>query len=347
MHRQELIDKLELVQPALSKTNLVPILQNFWFKNDHIIAYNDSIAIKVGMKSGFEGAVPPTLWSLLSASKATEVEFKVQKKGTLEVKAASSKFKIPFLEDTETWIFEMPKADKEHALQVDIVKFLAALSLVMRSSKENIMKPEYLGVTVQVTGQDLSLFATCGATLSFAWTHVAGDSDDFKVVLSPSFCKQMLSISKLEGEKHLEIHGDYSLFQCGDVVLFGRLVEVQKPLDFDGVIDSVFPKEMEKDLVSIPSKLELILDRSIVVADKKAVMEIQVENGKASFFSKSDKGEVRDNLTMEEHHPDVSVNIDPRLFRHGYGFHTKMLLTEKGLVMVDKDHNLYLVSASQ
>lgn len=348
MNREELIEKLELVSPALSKTNLVPVLTHFWFYPDLIMAYNDLISIETKLNSGFSGAVPSTLLSLLSASKAKDVDFKIGKNGILEVKAASSKFKLPFLDSEKTNIFMMPDPDKAKALPVDINKFMEALKLVMNSLKEDPAMPDSLGVTLSHVAPSLSLFATNDATISFAWVDI-GQCEDFRVVLSGAFCRQMVALFKLEGEKHLEIHEDYSLFQVGDVVLFGKLVDVKKPQDFDAVIGSVFPIELEKDLVSIPTKLEMILDRSIIITDKaSSVMEIHVENGVASFLSKSDlKGEVRDHMQMEEHHPDVSVNIDPRLFKVGYGVYTKLLLTEKCLVMADDNHNLYLVSASQ
>lgn len=350
MNREDLIEKLELVSPALSKINLVPVLQHYWFYPNHIVAFNDQIAIEVKFASGFSGAVPNTLLSLLTASKADKVDFKVPKKGTLEIKAASSKFKLPFLDTDDTNIFVMPDPDKSKALSIDINKFLEAMTMVMRSLKENPSMPDSLGVTLSFIDPSISLFATNDATISFAWVD-AGSSDrkPFRAVLSGAFCRQMLALSKLEGEKHLEIHSDYSLFVCGEVVLFGRLVDVPKPLDFDAVIEQAFPIVREKELVSVPSKLELILDRSIIITDKdNSVMEIHVEDGIANFLSKSAaKGEVRDHMQMEEHHPDVSINIDPRLFKHGFGHYNKMLLTERCLVMVNDDHFLYLVSATQ
>lgn len=348
MLRTDLLEKLERVAPALSTNNLVPILQHFWFKENELICYNDQIAIQTTLKSGFAGAVPATLTSLLSVSRAKEVEFIDSSNGTLTVKAASSRFKLPFLDEKATEIFTMPLPTKD-ALPVDMNSFLSAIESCTRSLKEDTSMPDSLGITIVYNDKGFDLYATNDATISYARVKTKQELKEFRVVISGEFCRQMLNLAKLDGTKHLEIHDTYSLFKCGENVLFGRLVDVQRPLDFDAVIDSSFPASAEKQLVSIPSKLELILDRAIVITDSKQdrpKTDITIKDGIAKFFSQSvDRGEVHDQVQLEVHHPDVSVSIDPRLFKAGWGAYDKMVLTKNCLVM-SKGASLYLVSAS-
>jgi DNA polymerase III sliding clamp (beta) subunit (PCNA family) len=359
VNRQDLLQKLELVKPALSSINLVPVLTHFWFRDNSLICFNDQIAIKTKLVSNFVGAIPDTLTSLLSVSKAKEVEFFVGKdadgkalpEGQLLVKAASSKLKLPFMEEKYTKIFEMPKPNKEDALPVDMAAFLEAIDLCTRSLKEDTSMPDSLGITLVFESDYVELYATNDATISYARVKIRGKFNDKlqRVIISGHFCRQMLSLAKLEGTKHIEIGAGYSLFQCGDNYLFGKLVDVQRPLDFDAVIESTFPVALHKNLVSIPSKLELILDRAVIITESKterSKTEITVSDGIAKFFSQSEKGEVRDTMQVEEFHPEVSVSIDPRLFKNGFGHFDKMLLTETCLVM-SKGTSLYLVSASQ
>lgn len=348
MIRTELIEKLERVAPALSNTNLVPVLQHFWFSGEYLACYNDQIAILTPLRSNFRGAVPATLISLLSVSRAKDVEFQDVKSGILTVKAASSKFKLPYLDEKATEIFTMPEADEKKALPVDVKAFIEAVSSCMRSLKEDTSIPDSMGVTLAYNKKGIDLFATNDATISTSRVNTKREMDDFRVVISGDFCRQMLSLAKLDGAKHLEIHDNYSLFVCGDNTLFGKLVDVQRPLDFDQVIDDSFSREIEAQLIEIPSKLELILDRAIVITDSKQdrpKTDVTIEKGVAKFFSQSvDRGEVFDTLQVPNH-PDVSVSIDPRLFKAGYGFFDTFVLTEKCLVM-SKGANLYLVSAS-
>jgi DNA polymerase III sliding clamp (beta) subunit (PCNA family) len=344
MDREKLLEKLELVKPALAKNDLVPVLRHFWFKNDALTAYNDQIAIQTKLVSNFAGAIPDTLVALVKASRAKEVEFSEVVKGQLVIKAASGKFKLPFLPDEATKIFDMPDPDPKQALPVDMNEFLEAIESCMLSLKEDPSMPDSLGITLIFEDiAKISLYATNDATISHASVGLKKDiNTKNRVVLSGNFCRQMLSIAKLEGKKYIELADDYSMFVCGDTSLFGRLVDVSKPLGFEDVIQSSFPKEGRNNLVSIPTKLELMLDRACVIGDKTSIV---VEGGIAKFLSKSDKGEVRDSVQLESNHPDVSININPRLFRNGYGNFDKMLLTETCLVM-SKGTNLYLVSAS-
>lgn len=366
MNRVSLLECLERVKPALSNNNLVPVLSHFWFKDDTVSAYNDQIAISTKLKSDFAGAVPDTLISLLTVSRAKEVEFFVGEdsagkklpEGQLLVSAASSKLKLPFLEEKATEIFKMPKPDRDLALPIDMKLFLDAIDSCTRSLREDTSMPDSLGITVGFAPNHLDFYATNDSTISYAKIKtnravVQIRKDDpsphgMRVVLSGNFCRQMLTLSKLSDKSHIEIHDGYSLFECGDTVLFGRLVDVPRPLDFDSVIEQSFPKAMEKNLVAIPSKLELILDRSVIITESKTERSktaITVKDGIAKFLSKSEKGEVRDSVQLEDAHPDVSVNIDPRLFKNGWGFFDKFVLTEQCLIM-SKGSSLYLVSAS-
>lgn len=357
MNRTDLVERLERVAPALSSNNLVPVLSHFWFNKNNLLAYNDQIAISTKLNSNFAGAVPgSTLMSLLSASRAKEVDFFVNEdaegkelsEGQLLIKAASSKLKLPFMDEKATKIFEMPKISSD-LLPVNMDEFLEAVDACMRSLKEDTSMPDSLGITLSFNENYINLYATNDATISFAKVKTKQPIKEGRLVLSGNFCRQMVALAKLGDKKQLEITNDYSLFQCGDTVLFGRLVNVQRPLDFDSVIQNTFSKELHKNLVSIPTKLQLILERAIIITESKTERSktaITVKQGVARFFSQSkEKGEVRDNVQLEDMQPDVTMNVDPRLFKAGYGFFDKMHITEQCLIMA-KGTSLYLVSAS-
>jgi DNA polymerase III sliding clamp (beta) subunit (PCNA family) len=354
INRIELVEKLDRVAPALSSNNLVPVLSHFWFNKDVLTAYNDQIAISTKLNSGFVGAVPNTLIQLLSASRAKDVDFTYDDAGNLTVKAASAKFKLPYLTAKSFDIFEMPQPNVKNALPVDMGKFLEAIDSCTRSLKEDTSMPDSLGITLSLEAGNIHLYATNDATISYAHIKQINSRIELplqRVVLSGNFCRQMLSIAKTGGSSHVEIHSDYSLFVCNNTILFGRLIDVQRPLDFDAVIESSFPQELHKNLVSIPTKLQLMLERAIIITESKTERSktaISIKDGIAKFVSQSsEKGEVKDSVQLEAQHPDVSVTIDPRLFKQGYdGKFDKMLLTENCLVMTRGD-SLYLVSASQ
>jgi DNA polymerase III sliding clamp (beta) subunit (PCNA family) len=303
MNRVDLIEKLKLVEPALSINNLVPVLSHFWFFDNTLMAYNDQIAIKTKLNSEFVGAVPgDTLLALLNASRAKDVEFFVKKdangkelpEGTLSIKAASSNLKLPYMDLADTPVFQMPESQDSTNLPVDITAFLSCLESCMKSLKEDTSIPDSLGITLSFEDSLLKMYATNDATISYASLKLKQKTKNRRTVISGNFCRQMLALSSLSGKKHLEITSDYSLYICGDTILFGRLVDVPRPLDFDSVIESAFPKEVQKNLVEIPTKLSLILDRAIIITDTKddnSRMSVSVKDGIAKFFTASERAQ--------------------------------------------------------
>lgn len=356
MDRERLVEALELVSPALSTNDLVPALSHYWFRDGQLMAYNDKIAISTKLPSDFRGAVPKTLLDLLAASKAKEVEL-MPKAGELIVKAASSKFKLPFLPETQTMIFSIPEPEPGKKLLVNTEDFLNALDLCKKSLKENPAAPSTLGVTLNIEVGDaepcLFLHSTNNATITRTSLAVKDTpAIDFdQVVLSWAFCKQMALVSKQLGKKRLEINDGYALFTCGDTTLFGRLVETPKAVDFKTTIEVVYPSSDWDHAVQIPTKMELILDRACIIANSKQLpkTEITVKGGIASVFSSSEKGEVNDSVQLEGH-PDAHICVDPRLVRNGYDHFDKILITGSCVAMSrshkdqQRDTDLYLIS---
>lgn len=359
MNRVDFLDKLKLVAPALSDNTLVPVLNHFWFRGDRLLAYNDQIALSTPCKIDFKGAVPgSTLISLLSASRAKDVEFLVGKdangnklpEGQLLIKAASSRLKLPYLEEEATTLFDMPQPSQKDALNASMKDFLFGVETCLRSVQENTAIPDSLGITVLPRNKQLDLYATNDSTISHVCIELkAVPILKDRVVLSGAFCRQMVALAALSDKNQLEIHDDYSLFKSGDNLLFGRLVNVPKPLDFSASIESHYPVGSEDSLVAIPSKLQLVLERAIIITDSKTERSrtsIVIKDGKASFYSKSEKGEVRDSVLLEASHPDVEITIEPKLLKSGYGFFERMLFTETCAIMT-KDNALYLIAAAQ
>jgi len=353
MNRKDLVDKLEQVAPALSGNDLIPILTHFWFTGEHVLAYNDQIAISAPCKVDFEGAVPGmTLLNLLKASRAKDVEFVVGKddKNELTIKAASSRFKLGLLpyRDFEE-VFVMPKPGKDpEALSTK--SFLSCIDCCMRSVSIDTSVPDQLGITLIPDGKDLLFYSTDDRTLSHARLAVKGGTSlKQRVILSSHFCRQVLNLVNDAKPLHLEIHKDHALLMgAGGTLLFGKLVHSEKPLNFNSILDHNFPEGSENKLVTIPTKLELILERAVIVASASVEpvrTHINVQGGVVRFSTVSARGEVHDTLQIEGKHKDVEIKVDAKLLKNGYGQFDQMLLTSSCFVMVNEDV-LYLVAAS-
>jgi DNA polymerase III sliding clamp (beta) subunit (PCNA family) len=348
MKRSELVESLEIVAPALSKTDMVPTLKHFWFRGDSLMAYNDFIGTSVELKTEFIGAVPATLLQMLKASKAKDTEFDTDGE-MLVVKAASSKFKFPTL-GKDSFIFDMPKPKSKAVLKVNTEQFLKGIKDCLYSVGDDMLTPDQVGITLLMDGDDLCLFAINGATMTCVRTKCGEVTFKDRVILPADFCRELLRIEDLVKEDlHIEIHDDHVLAVCGDVTLFGKLVESDKPLDFLKVMSDHFPSEMKKKMVPIPTKLELMLDRALIITDGtddgKTAVTVKRDGAdcKMYFSSTSTRGEVHDTVLVGKQHPEVKIVVKAKWLKIGYGRFTDMIVTDKCVAM-SGERSLYLVA---
>ncbi len=348
MQRIDLVEMLQLVSPGLSGNDLIPILSHVWFTGSDLMTYNDHIAISCPLKTTFTGAVPgSTLIDLIKNSRAKEVEF-VSADNELIIKAASSRFKLALIPDDAFSIFEMPQPSK-NVLPLP-PEFFAAVARCMQSVGTDPSTPEQLGVTLVPNGKELSLHATN----NFTMTHdkiILPEPLKLKdrVTLSADFCKQMISIAKAEKKVKVEIHDDHSLLTTTTgISLFGRLIEIDKPLDFAGIMKANVPADAKKNAVAVPSKLRLMIERAIIITNattEKSFTEISIRDGKMKFISKSARGEVMDSVLLGETQEDVTLNLDCKYLKPAFDAYDKMLITDRCFIML-KGQSIYMVAGT-
>lgn len=347
MNRKLLLDRLTKVKPALATNDLIPALTHLWFSGDEVLAYNDAVGISTPCDAAITGMVPgSTLLAMLQMSKAKEVEFTAAN-GEVHVKAASAKIKLPLL-PVDKPLFEMPMIKGGEVLPADSADFVTAIEQCLRSVTNDPSVPDQTGVTVIPGKKSLTLFSTNGATISSATVQVTGEVGlTRRVVLSGQFCEQLVRLARGDKKAKLVINEDQALLKTGDGTrLFGKLVEVDKPLDFAGQVEGMVPKNYKDQAVPIPTMMARILDRALVVSDptgEGAYTQITVKAGRAAFLTKSGRGEIRDGVTLGDNQPDISISADPRWLKVGCVDFTKMLITADCVIMCG-DRTLYLVA---
>lgn len=345
MLRTELLEKLELVAPGLSSIDLIPLLTHLWFKGDTVMGYNDQIAIQASYKTGLKCAVPgQTLISLLRNSDQKEVELELVDQ-TLHVKLKRSDFTLGIL-PSEDFIFEMPKANGGE-LPVDFMRFRGAIECCMRSISTDTSIPDQLGITLIIEGDNINLYSTNNSTISHAKVPLNGKAP-FKerVVLSAPFCKEMLELTKTVVGT-IYIADDHSLMTRGSVSLFGRLIEVDKPIPFAKVLKHHLPDDHRKKAVEMPDRLAMMLTRAMVITDSPTEQTktlFTVKDGSMTLLSESGKGKVKDVVKVEGH-PDVSVKLEPKLLSLGLADFDNFLVTDQCAIM-SRGTRIYMVAAT-
>lgn len=349
MFRLDLLAKLQVVAPALSDKELIPVLTHFWFQGDTVMAFNDQIAIETNLKTNFTGAVPgKTLMDLLEASRAERVKFEL-KQDNLHVTAARTKIDLRVL-PTSDFVFEMPKVAENEGLTGSPL-FLPAIEACMQSISNDTSIPDQLGLTIIPNGKTLDLFATNNATLSYAKVKVKTDLPG-RIILSKPFCQQFLQVARTE-KFRLLVDADCVMVVTKDVKLFGRLIDSGDPLDFDSILDEHLPKGKRPQMYEMPSNLKYVLQRALIIAEAKmheTKSLIKMQGGKMIVESKSSRGEMTDSVMDEKKklhgHPDISVRLSPRLLRDGLDRYDRLLVTKTCAVMTHGEDMVYLVSAS-
>jgi len=342
MDRKELIDKLDMVSPALSSSDLIPVMKDFCFTGTELFGFNDQIAISVPCDVDIACSIPgKTLLGLLSSSRAKTIGFTLTDDG-LEIKASRSTFKLA-IHTPDQFLFKMPEPKGDKLPIKNRVSFIESIEDCMMSVGKDTSLAEKLGITLIPDGKDLLCFSTDGPTLSHAVLHLNKKSS-FKerVILPALFCQQLVKLTKSSKDFSIEVHDDYALLIVGDVKLFTRLLVSEQRLNFQSVLNENYSAKAQKSLISIPTTLDLIIDRAAIIAGDEPT-DITVEDEVMKFHTKSDLGKVDDTLKVTDH-PPVSVRLRAKLLKVEPGLFNKFVMTETCCIM-SNDSGLYMVAA--
>lgn len=351
LDRKEFLGKLEVVAPALSANELLPILTHYWLTGKTLMAFNDQIAISVPCETEITGAIPgQVLLALVKNSRATNAEL-THEGDNLLVKLAAAKIKLAHM-SADNFVFDMPKVKgPEYDIKVkDKQAFRDALEVCMLSVGRDTAVTDQLGITLLLdkSGKRLSAYATDNATIAHATIDLgSGAAPPDRVILPAAFVEQMLALDKGAKATHLQINDDSAMFKADEVTLFGRLIVSTSPIDFDDIVSRHFPPASRKLAMRMPTKLKLMLQRAVIITDSmtdQAATLVTCDGERMKFVSRTDRGEITETVLMEGH-PEVKVRLGPKLLRSGYAAKFEnMLVTEKCAVMT-KGNAFYMVSA--
>lgn len=348
MGRKELLDTLGIVRPALATTNLIQFMTHLRFSARDVTAYNDQIGISTPMPAGgLAGVVPgATLLSMLAASGAKEVELSASPdEPNILLKLAGAKLKLPLLAG-EAFLFEMPAA-KGASLPVDKA-LVDAIRGCLRSTSQDTSVPDQLGITLIPKKKSIDLYSVNGASLSRATVPVAEQVLKERVVLSAPFCEQMVRLAAGDKKPTLVLASDHALFKtAAGTRLFGKYVDVPKPLDFEGQLAEVLPDDLDQASVPVPKALGLALDRALIMSDpsgERVYSQLAVKSEAMILTTKSAKGEIVDRVRVPKH-PDVAVSTDAQWLKVGCEAFDHVLVTE-GAVIFGRGRSVYLVSTT-
>src|SRR5205807_1397130 len=128
-------------------------------------------------------------------------------------------------------------------LPIAMKQFIPSIQSCLRSVSADTSIPDQLGITITSEGNELLMYSTNNATLSHSRVKfIKPFKLKNRVILSAQFCKQMVELAKDHSDLKLEIHEDNtSLLTAGKITLFGRTIDVDKPIDFKALLNTNIP----------------------------------------------------------------------------------------------------------
>lgn len=342
--REELLRVLKRVSPAVADKDLIEELTCVWFDGETIQAYNDLISIKLPFKSDIKGGFRHKLLvGFLSNSAAKEVTVESKDKKDVVFKAGESKLKLKLL-SLDQMLFKFPNFPN---MQSEVDKdFVQVISKMLVSVGADTSIPDQLGVTFYPFEDELDLFSTDSNTLSTDTVKRPDNWPDDRLVVPTLFCEQVLDFCKAGGVIAFDQKKVFAKNK-EDEVIFGRVVEVDRPTNFDKILKEYRPKDYNKYLKEIPRvSFDSAIARCMVVLNGRDGDPIRMTfDGKGlNLYSKSDFGEADAVVDIKDH--DEVVNfINPILIQRALPYCNKLLLTKKCLIMKGEGDFTHLVSA--
>ena len=327
MNRAELVKTLELVKPALATNNMVPIFQCFVFGMGMVEAYDDTIGIRGPCDIESEFAIHGnTLLGLLSNGKTEEASIEINGNAAI-LTMGKTVSKLPF-HTKDNFIFEAPTVDAKSG-----IPFTESLAEALKTCLETVSSDATQAALLGISIVGDNLYSCNGDSLT--WVKLKKGIKG-RTLLPTAFCEATLKLwSALKITKGtLCMNDEWVAAELGDWSVYGRILEVAEPIDFEALITRNL--KTKTALEGVPDDFSEALSRARVLSDPESQKTvITVSKGKLQLVTETHMGEVKDVLTFSKSHPEVVANVNAshlqRAIAHcdQIAFHENCVLLEK------------------
>lgn len=333
-----LLEALNLAGHSLLSNDFIPILSHFCFMDSALYAFNDVSAVFVEHKTGLECALRgDVLLGILETISGDEVEIK-----PLETSAElnGGKAKLPMLPSTD-FIFTLPE-DEQYVNVPFSNDIVAALKACLITVGQDALRPEFTGVTVQLSKSSMVFFSSDNATISRYEVPALGRKTA-SAIFPKSTAQQALDLRaavvkedqkkqpelKL-GDKYLEIEFN----SAPGVFIYSKLLSVEAA-DFQKVLDmhlkglALF--DIPAEFAAVVKRAELVLgkdlDQCCELATTKTGLTVKAQGqlGEIDEQMKASAGVVR------------HTTVNPAHISRVLSYCNKMGISEKGALVLVGD----------
>ncbi len=341
LSREKLFEAAELAKPALADKDLIEQCTHLWLDGKSLTAYDDaSLGIQVPfaseLKGGLRGSV---LLGFLAHGGGDKLEVQLEDKGEALLKIGRSRLRLALM-PVDRAIWELPKLGKVKPYRLSS-GFLEALKAVRISLGPGSAKAEQLGVTLMLQG-GLQLYASDDKTIAWStlkqikdWPLKPGE----RVTIPTAFVEQLIRLGSENTDLWITSNEVMAEREDG-VILFARLVNVQKFTDFKSVIDTEL-KGMQ--MFDIPARLKLGLDRVGIMLEGEEAVDMWFQDNTLRIHAKAAFGELKDVIDLEVHPEPIEFKVSPELMKRGMDLCLTMGASVRATIMANKENFLYLI----
>jgi len=357
-NRDALLRVINLVSPALSTQDFIPILKNICFRKGRAVAFNDRAAIGVELPAGMSDltiTLPGALLkSAVASFNAESVSVQIGEGSEALITSGRSKIKLGTMPAAD-FPFKMPDSGTAFKFTEPMLK---AVQACLPSIGNDPTRPATRGVTVDVEEGYATFYSTDNATISRYKTKskvkLPGDTP---VILPSFFCEQLISLTRAfpQGEWELDLSPGVivgTLYEGDDMVAFTlhREQADPDPLDFPAVIKRHCKLATLPDLLEpIPAALDAAMGRALLVQAQEPdkATKVTVTETAIKLLSSGPVGEAQDSVSFDGagDSPPEPFFVDPGLFSRGLKGVSHIAFFPKVVVMGNEDGSFtHLVS---
>lgn len=348
--RANVMHSLLMAKPALGKGTFVPVLNHFCFDGENVCAYDDSIAISVPLSTPFSCAIPGDLMlKLLSTMVADDMDMEVVE-NAVRVTCGRSTMKLPMLPEA-AFLFKSKAVNRALGSVPVSSALIDGLTKCLLAVGNDPTHPAQMGITLRAdstggTHRDVCLYSTDNVTMSeYVLDETHTDESflpDGGVIMPTEFCRQLIALhanTTASEETRLMVNEGSVSVSFPGAFLFGKLIVVEKPLDFPSVFERMMPNAKSKRAL-VPSAWDSAFTRAAAVVNPAhPITTVTCEDGVITVESSSPIGETVDTLELGEGETFSCkpFTIDPLHVIRASKVCSQLEFQPKALVMQDPD----------
>jgi hypothetical protein len=238
VNRKELLNVLNIAKICISTSNVIPLFQNFCFKENKIYALNGNQGISIDYDIGVNCIVDATAITKIIASMSSEEVKLIQIGNVLKINGGKAKFSLA----TQDGFFDVNWWDENQKIDVITLNkdLIDKLSLALISANTSPLFEAQHGITITGDHNRLYLNSTDNRRVTDITVKLPEDLlSDWSILLPYLFCKNLITLfSKLgsDGVYTLIVGEDFVVADFQNLFLITKINPDLKLLDYKSVI---------------------------------------------------------------------------------------------------------------